>query len=287
MSRKQLLSKQANFISVAAVAASLAFASVANAGLIEATTQVGGRSQHTLAEQWWQSIIATPIAQNPLFDTTGAHGASPNQGGVVFLAGAADGKPVTRTVTVPHSTALFFPIINFEADNTSFITATDPFPAPSTFTPQELLNFIMPAFDDPKKITLFLELNGVPVDPAVLFMHRQTTDPNAPFSYTVQSPDNTTNKAGFDATLGTGVFPHTVPGAVSDGFWVALDGLAPGSTLKLHFGGVDAFGDTQDNTYFLQATVPEPPMLLLVGIGVIALVARRRRSSQSRLRAAP
>ena len=257
MFRKQLLSKQANFISVAAVAASLAFASVANAGLIDATTQVGGRSQHTLAEQWWQWV--TPIAQslNPVLDTTGAEGFRGNAalrgdtGGPFFLAGNSNATPVTRMVTVPHSTLLFFPILSTQNDNTN-----GPGLPPTTFSAQELLDGFG-GFFEPANLALFLEINGAPVNPANLSAHRQTTSANAPYSNTYTSADSLTSFFGFDPAENTGIYPHTVFPVVADGYWAALDGLAPGSSLKIHFGASTKGGNSatlQDVTYILQAT---------------------------------
>ena len=64
---------------------------------------------------------------NPLLDTTGAYAAAGQENGIgpankyFFLTGtfgnAYTHGPVTRTATVPKGKALFFPIINYEADN--------------------------------------------------------------------------------------------------------------------------------------------------------------------------
>ena len=258
----------------------LVIAAPVSADLLDASVTIGGHSQHTLADQWWAWALPISPSVNPLLDTTGAQGfrgeagLRGDPGSAFFLAGTVTGKPVTRTVTVPHSTPLFFPIINTVFDNT--VPITDPLSPPTTLTAQQMLDLVAPSFD-PTKVTLFLELDGVPVDPAGLLTRRQTTDPNAPFSYTVTSADSLTSFFCCDGSLGTGVFPHTVSPVITDGYWAAIGGLAPGSSLTVHFGGLDAFGNTQDDTYILHAEVPEPPTLLFAVVGLAALLASRRR----------
>ena len=257
----------------------------ATADLLDPAITIGGHSQHTLADQWWAWALPISPLVNPLLDSTGAQGfrgdagVRGDPGSAFFLAGSVTGASIIRTVTVPHSTPLFFPIINTVFDNT--VPISDPLSPPTSLTAQQMLDLVAPLFD-PTKVSLFLELDGVAVDPAKLLGLRQTTDANAPFTYTVTSADTLTTFFCCDGTLGTGVFPHTVSPVITDGYWAALSGLAPGSALSLHFGGTDAKGNRQDDTYILRATsVPAPSPLLLIGIGLTALVARRRRTQNS------
>ena len=160
---------------------------------------------------------------------------------------------------------LFFPIINAFSDNTPPIT-TPPTP-PTTFTAKELLDLTTPNMN-PTAVTLSATLDGMAIPN--LTNYRQTTDPNKPFSYTVASADNVVNGVfGFDASNGTGIYPATVFPAVQDGYYLAITGLAPGGHT-LTFGGTNASGAPQDNTYNLLVTaVPEPASLILLATGLL------------------
>jgi hypothetical protein len=247
-------------------------AAVCSGQVIPPDQPVGGQSQLELANAWWPWAINVPIDDNPLLQSGDIGPVEGDQGNVFFLAGSTTSDPVVRNVTVPANKPLFFPLINQLAENTAL-----PGEPPTTFTASELLDFISPGFDD--ATDLFLEIDGVPA--ANLTAHRQTTDPAEPFSYTTTSSDNLIDaQFGFDSTLNTGVYPSTVTPAVQDGFWVAVEGFANGTTHTLHFGGTGGSGFMQDLTYNL-TVVPEPSTLGLVALGGcaawIAIVRVRRR----------
>src|SRR2546428_4941411 len=69
------------------------------------------------SEAWWQWAFSLPVTAHPLFDT--ADCSAGQAGSVWFLGGDFTGTPVTRNCAVPTGTALFFPILNNEADNTA------------------------------------------------------------------------------------------------------------------------------------------------------------------------
>jgi len=247
------------------------------ASILPPTTPIAGVSQRVWADRWWAwSLGTTPVSDNPVVDTTGAQSFRGDQGPVFFLAGTFTGQTVTRTATVREDKVLFFPLLNSGGDNTPDITI--PPTPPTTFTAQQLLNFITPN-QDPTKVTLFASLDGVPI--TNLTQYLQATDPNNPFSYTVASADNANNVIfKFDASNGTGIYPATVFPAVQVGYYLAITGLSPGNHT-LNFGGTNASGGSQNNTYNLVVTaVPEPGTLGMAGtVVVIGLVCawRRRR----------
>lgn len=244
------------------------------ATILPPTTPIAGVSQRVWADRWWAwALGTTPVSSNPVVDTTGVQSFRGDQGPVFFLAGTFTGSPVTRTATVREDQVLFFPLLNSAGDNTPPIT-TPPTP-PTTFTAQELLNLITPN-QDPTKVSLFATLDSVPI--TNLTQHLQMTDPNDPFSYTVASADNVNNVIfGSDSSNGTGIYPATVFPAVQVGYYLAITGLSPG-THTLTFGGVNATGGAQNNTYNLVVTaVPEPGTLGMAGtVVVIGLVCAWR-----------
>src|SRR5262245_59664768 len=89
--------------------------------------QDGGKYGN-LTALWWQWVNAQPAVDvggtntNPVLDSTGAYATVGQENGIgpgnkfFFLAGTFGGE-VTRTVTVPRGKALFFPVLNYEADN--------------------------------------------------------------------------------------------------------------------------------------------------------------------------
>jgi len=100
-----------NYIYTVTSTVTLAMALVFAANLASAQSVYPPASQ--LAAKWWQWILETPAAENPLTDATGEFGAvnQPN-GNVWFLAGNTSGGSTVRIVTIPEGKALFFPIAN-------------------------------------------------------------------------------------------------------------------------------------------------------------------------------
>ena len=129
---------------------------------------------------------------------------------------------MTREFTVPAGTALFLPLLN----NVAFAPKPAPQPKPDgNQVPQLRTLFAAPLIDD--ATGLHVTLDGVSLLDAV-------TRVKSPVFH-VTSPE--------DGLLGPGTFT-----AVSDGYWLYLAPLPPG-THVLNFGGTsDAFGFTVDIT---------------------------------------
>jgi hypothetical protein len=88
-----------------------------NPGVLPPQSTAFGQSYGEWGADWWNWALSSPIADNPLSDTTGENCDTNQPGGpVFFLAGFLDisgaGGPVVRECTVPSGKALFFPIIN-------------------------------------------------------------------------------------------------------------------------------------------------------------------------------
>src|SRR5262245_48651414 len=75
-----------------------------------------GQTYGEWSAAWWQWASSISVDHNPILDQTGADAAVGQAGHVWFLAGNAGGT-TERTVTVPAGTALFFPIVTFDAFN--------------------------------------------------------------------------------------------------------------------------------------------------------------------------
>jgi hypothetical protein len=58
---------------------------------------------------WWNWAVIEPVATNPLFDATGAFAGKNQTGPVWFLGGSFSSDPVTRYVSIPEKTYIFFP----------------------------------------------------------------------------------------------------------------------------------------------------------------------------------
>jgi hypothetical protein len=256
----------------------------ARAGVISPGDPIAGQSQLTHAHLWLQTMFNIPAANNPILDATGADAFRGQVGSVLYLAGSFGGA-TNRTITVDPGTTLFFPLVNTFADNTAPIGSP-----PTNLTAQEWLAIV--GIPPATVQDLFLEINGQSAGTTPLLLnHRQTTDPNNPFTNVIQSPQNLIVDFGFDPTLGTGdpfdpaSYPALINPTVVDGYWVGLSQL-PLGTHTIRFGGTvenAALGlFSQDNTFTIHVT-PEPTSLLLWGTGMSILGAglfagyRRRR----------
>jgi hypothetical protein len=193
-------------IVAAAVLTPVTTASAQNNGL-----QQDGQGKYAqLTAQWWLWILEQPATGNPILDPTGADAANGQpQGGVFFLAGTF-GASVARAFTVPADTALFLPLLN----NVAFAPMPAPQPKPNgNQVPQLRTLYAAPLIDD--ATGLHVTLDGVSLLDAVARVKSPV--------FHVTSPD--------DGLLGPGTFT-----AVSDGYWLYLPPLPPG-TYVLHFGG--------------------------------------------------
>src|SRR6266700_1791762 len=88
-----------------------------NPGVVTTTSYPFGKNYGEWSHAWWLWEYSIPAPNNPVLDTTGANCDVGQSGQVWFLAGSFTSGTITRTCTVPHGKALFFPIFNSENDN--------------------------------------------------------------------------------------------------------------------------------------------------------------------------
>lgn len=243
------------------------------AAVIDPALSIEGKTQLDHAHLWWQTMLNISATNNPLLDPTGDDAGLAKIGNVLYVAGSFDPSS-SRSITISADTKLFFPLLNTYIDNTNFFGL-----APFNDSPQDLASFIaLP----PSEVTLFLEVDGVPV--AQLTNFRQQTDPANPFSTVISSPDNLLVASGLDPTLGTAnpfdpaSYPTVITPAMVDGYWIGMDSFMGGETFTLRFGGnAPQLGFSQNNFLAVTVAVPEPSSFLLCGL--VAVIATRRRKS--------
>ncbi len=265
---------------------------VTRADVVDPSETIDGRTQLRQAELWWQTMFNLPEASNPILDATGDDALRAQVGSVLYLAGSFETSS-ERSITIEPGTTLFFPLLNFYLDNTGEIdpTATrPPFSVPYTDSVPDLLDLI--AMPPSQVQSLFLEVDGVSVRSITeLLGYRQVTDPNAPFTNVLSSPDNLSLYFKLDPTFGIGnpfdaaSYPASIFPAVLDGYWVGLTPLAPGDHT-IRFGGSANVGLTPPFLQILQnnlvhvRVIPEPRSLLLLGLGFVATgLLRSRRTA--------
>jgi hypothetical protein len=166
--------------------------------------------------KWWQWAYSMTEEHSPMVDDTGRNCANNQTGPVWFLAGTGGGA-VTRQCTIPADKAILMPIINVECD-----TAADP-----SRTEADLRSCAKA--DQDTVIEKEITIDGINVG---------NLD-----SYRFQSPlFNVT----FPENNIAGVQPQTAE-AISDGFWILLEPLSPGSHeihVKAALGDPTAVGTT-------------------------------------------
>jgi hypothetical protein len=177
--------------------------------------QEGGGKYAQLTALWWEWILGQPATGNPIFDETGEDAAKGQPLEDVFFLAGTFGGAVTREITVPADTALFFPLVN------SAGIAPHPAPQPKkgeNQVPQLRTLLAAPDIDNVIELHVTLDDGGG----AVSLLNSVTRIKSPVFKFT--SPDD-------------GVLPlqGTVRG-VSDGYWLFLPPLSPG-TYVLNFGG--------------------------------------------------
>lgn len=194
-----------------------------------------GKTYGEWAAAWWQWAFKYPDNINPLFDETGRRAQLGNQGQVFFLGGVFNFTgTATRTIKIPANKTLFFPVLNYEADNF----------------------FNNPAFDPPKDVAGLRAFAKSIQDSA--FDLGVTLDGNSVSnvaSYRVQSPvfgihlpqNNIQQLSGYPIpswfTPKPGVYPP--PGEyapiVDDGYYIMLAPLSPGQHVLNFKGSVPGF----------------------------------------------
>jgi hypothetical protein len=197
--------------------------------------QNGEGKYANLTADWWQWIYSLPATDvngtntNPLLDSTGAyaaagqkHGSGP-AGKYFFLAGNIGGDMV-RNVTVPADKALFFPVINYEADNA--VPANPDGSLVNKKVPE--LRTMAAAFVDATE-SKYARLDGKPLSD---FRVKSPT-----FSYTLPKKSLYAYYAvHYDPVYDQPQFKGTIKPVVSDGYWVVIPPLSRGQH-KIEFGG--------------------------------------------------
>jgi hypothetical protein len=205
---------------------------------------VAGLTLEEWSAQWWKWALAFPISKSPLYDTNRhapfAHSAQPDP--VFFIAGAITTTPglhfVTREVTIRSDAHVFFPIVNFTAENVGRAVS---------LSPQELR-------DEAVVLTSLVTEAHASVDGVEIPCDRILRLLAPVFSYTIPDvPDNLFRFFGLD-------FSGIADPAVSDGYWVMLAPLPPGQHVVQFRGAVGPpHNVVHDITYHF--TVRQPTLL--------------------------
>jgi hypothetical protein len=217
-----------------------------NPGIAPPNSNPLGASYARWGAAWWQWVFSlhANVPPNPLL-TTGAVDCSFGQMGQVwFLTGATVPGPTSRSCKVPTGTWLFFPVLNAWVDNTGFQGS-----GPTHYTTEELKAFA--AFYS-EAGELHANIDGDPVQNLPEYRAAY-----APFSYTVPATDNMLEHFGGDVpgpdwpyVPPTFIFP-----AASDGYWLMLNPLSPG-THTINFGGTAKNTGFQLNITYTITVVP-------------------------------
>jgi hypothetical protein len=205
-------------------------------------TLPGGLSYPQWSAKWWQWVWSIPFNMNPLADTTGIDCGVDQSGPVWFLAGTL-GFNATRNCTVPAGKMIFFPTVNVGNDYPCLdLSPTPPRqrrdanfqPGPGQSLEQFLTIGYGPFFGARQYIdhvtALSATLDGTPIQDLSL--------PPENSKYRVTSPlfefNGDRSLQVFDPCIGPG---HK---GVSDGYWIMLKPLLPGSHT-LTFSGTETF----------------------------------------------
>jgi hypothetical protein len=233
---------------------------------------VAGRPIADWTAAWWTWALQAPAAQNPLTDPTGAFANVNNNGPVFFVAGTTGlSGPVTRSFGAPAGKPLLVPMINFSDTEPAEI---DP-PTATLADRENAANVVVDGWlnaVDPD--SLFASIDGNPV-----------ANPAQYLQVTGLFSMGPTQAGSLIASLGVPVGAELNPTKAA-GYWLMIDGLAPGPHA-LHFGGSsDAFTPdanccttSQIPAFATDTTanisVPEPASALLILPGLMGLFALR------------
>jgi hypothetical protein len=247
-----------------AVGASLFLAlghGIARADVIDPAQPVAGFSQKQLGEQWWAWALGIPADSNPLFDSTGAFASVNNNGPVFFVTGLFGSSE--RTIDVPANRPIFFPLLNIADVEVPGQTA-----APDCFAEADPLACAFTFIPDVTTATnLYATMDGADLLSSYSDF-RQRSDGFYVFRLPTENLFTT-----FFGLVDVG-YSDVDAYLVSDGYWVALSGLAPGRHT-LNFGASHEVGTLQNLVHF--NAVPEPGTFSLMGLGLLGVGFLRKR----------
>ena len=218
-------------------------------------------TQAQLTAVWWQWVLGIPLSVNPLVDTSGAHAFEEQPySDLLFLCGTliVNGLPsgdvegkVTRSIRVKEGTALFFPLLNTEADNVCGIPhlgENDPSNSDSCLAAQlsthglgipQLRAIAAAQMDSATDLKAKL-IN--PIGSSIDVSHNRLQSPI--FSYTLPpAPNNMLDFFGIHNVSGR------VSPVVSDGHWSFVPGLMVPGFYTLQFGGSVPFIGNDNNPH--------------------------------------
>ncbi len=161
-----------------------------------------GKTYGEWASDWWDWVLQFPADINPLLDETGGSCDLGDQGSVWFLAGNFGGTTV-RECSAPAGKAFFFPVFNVISFAPEFGNTVEEIRADANGDIE----------GDPDPI-ISCEIDGVLVDD--VFAYRAQTPPGGFLLTTVTL---------FEA-FGLEAGPRDP--AISDGYWLMVEGLGPG-----------------------------------------------------------
>jgi hypothetical protein len=193
------------------------------------------------AQAWWTWAAAIPAEDSPLFVDTNEAAQTGQSEGVFLLAGALDGLPHVREITVPAGTPLLFPVVNsvwWAPDDlgTAALFAALAGLDPAQMTENELLRFIaaysVQAYETQDPPAMSVTVDGVELADVEAFRAA------SPQIFELEDTDL------------LGDLPDRRFAA--DGYWVFLNPLKPGEHTIHIVGAIDEgpfAGFTVDVTY--------------------------------------
>ncbi len=187
-----------------------------------------GKTYGQWSEAWFQWCFSLPVTHHPIFDT--ATVSTGQSGPVWFIGGNFTGTPITRNVTIPSGTALFFPILNFWADNTDCANGEM-----ISDNNSEAFLRTLAANNMNQASDLSCTVDGVAVqglaDPLNTPYRVQSPTPEG-FSYALPATDNLLSYLGLTCWSSNGGTPILVSAAtyhpVADGFYILVAPLPVG-----------------------------------------------------------
>jgi hypothetical protein len=189
-----------------------------------------GASYAAWSARWQQWSLELPLTHHPLFDTTGQYAWTGQVDPVWFIGGIfgtiyepSDGS-AERTVTIPSGIALFFPIIDIEADNAYCL--------PPGWVPKSLTELRQWAYDTVSAVAdVYCELDGdMLIDAPDLAGAARFRAMAHEFSALMPADNIAVGLCGESSV------PIEVNPAASDGIWMMLAPMSPGEHT-LRFGG--------------------------------------------------